>query len=164
MKMVGRLFGVLLLGWFATMAVAASVAMQRKRDAPPASDPDADSIELRAIFGPLEFASTAAAFRGGSVECWFGGGTIDLRGATLAPDGAYLRTTAVFGGASILVPDGWIVETHISGIGGAGDARGIDGADVAANPLAPKLVIEGPVAFGGFAIMSSDPRPEAAAI
>ena len=164
MKLFGRLFGVLLLGWFATMAVAASVALQRKREAPPASDPDADTIELRAIFAPLEFASTASAFRGGSVECWFGGGTIDLRGATLALEGANLRTTAVFGGASILVPDDWTVETRIAGIGGAGDTRGSDAAKAPADPTVPKLVIEGPVAFGGFAIMSNDPRPEAAAV
>ena len=164
MKVIGRLFGVLVLGWIATMAVAASVAMQKKREAPPVPDPDADKIELRAIFGPLEFVSTADAFRGGSVECWFGGGTIDLRGATLAPDGAYLRATAVFGGASILVPETWTVETHVNGIGGVGDTRGSDTDRGAADPMAPRLVIEGPVAFGGFAIMSSDPRPETASI
>ena len=160
MKGIARLFGVLLVGWFATMAVAASVALQRKREAPPASEPDADEIDLRAIFEPLEFRSTATAFRGGRIECWFGGGTIDLRDATLAPEGALLRTTAVFGGGQILVPDNWSVETHIVGIGGAGDTRGREATDTPADPLAPKLVLEGPVAFGGFAIMSSDPRGE----
>ena len=48
------------------------------------------------------------------------------------------------------------------GIGGAGDARSsAKTADEA--PLAPRLVIDGVVAFGGFGIMSSDARPEVVA-
>jgi hypothetical protein len=161
MKSMGKVFGLLVLVWFSTMAAAAAIAMQRKRNVLPVPEPDADEIELRAIFDALEFHSTAAAFRGGSIECWFGGGSVDLRDATLHPDGATLRTTAVFGGGQILVPDEWVVETHIAGIGGAGDARG----SAATRPSlgSPKLVIEGTVAFGGFGIMSSDPRAGAAA-
>jgi hypothetical protein len=122
-------------------------------------DPDADEIDLRTYFGPMDFASVSTAFRGGTVETWFGGGTIDLRGATLHPDGAHLRTTTVFGGGQILVPDSWVVETRISGIGGAGDVRGSAAATPQSDPTAPRLVVDGVVAFGGFGIMSQDPRP-----
>jgi hypothetical protein len=160
MKVIGRLVGVLLLGWFATVAVAAAVALQRRREAPPLPDPSADEIELRTIFGPVEFASTAPAFRGGSVEIWFGGGTLDLRNATLHPDGAHLRTTTVFGGGQILVPDSWVVETRVTGIGGIGDARGAAAATPESDPHAPRLVVEGIVAFGGFGILSRDPRDD----
>jgi predicted membrane protein len=155
----GRAIGILVALWFGTMAVAAAIAQQRKRTALPAPEPDADRIDLLAIFGPLDFRSTASAFQGGSVECWFGGGSIDLRDATLAPGGAYLRVTAVFGGGSILVPDEWDVEVHVVGIGGASDGR--PSAGTAREPSAPTLVIEGVVAFGGFAVLSSDPRTEA---
>ncbi len=158
MKVIGRLFGVLVLGWIAAMGIAASVALQKKREAPPVPDPGADEIDLRTYFGPMDFASVSTAFRGGSVETWFGGGTIDLRGATLHPDGAHLRTTTVFGGGQILVPDSWVVETRIIGIGGAGDVRGSAAATPESDPTAPRLVVDGFVAFGGFGIMSQDGR------
>jgi hypothetical protein len=90
----------------------------------------------------------------------FGGGTIDLRGATLHPDGAHLRTTTMFGGGQILVPTSWVVETAIVGLGGVGDVRGPEAATVESDPTAPRLVVDGVVAFGGFGIMSNDPRAE----
>ena len=161
MKVVGRLFGALVLSTFASMAVAATVALQRKKEAPPAPDADADEVDLRTYFGPLDFKSTSAAFRGGTVETMFGGGSIDLRGATLHPDGAHLRTTTLFGGGQILVPNSWVVETSIIGIGGVGDVRGDDAATAESDPTAPRLVVDGIVAFGGFGIMSQDPRDDA---
>jgi hypothetical protein len=89
----------------------------------------------------------------------FGGGTLDLRGATLDPNGAHLRTTTLFGGGEILVPESWIVETRIVGLGGVGDAR-TTAATAETDPTAPKLVIDGVVAFGGFGILSQDARAE----
>jgi hypothetical protein len=160
MKTIGRLFGLLLVTWFATMAVAASMAMQRKKAivAEPPDEAD-DEVALTAIFESLDFESHAPAFRGGTLECWFGGGSVDLRGATLDPAGATLTVKAIFGGGQILVPDSWVVESRVSGIGGTGDARQTASAEAAAG--APTLVIEGLVVFGGFGIMSRDPRPEA---
>jgi len=102
MRTIGRVLGLVLLGWLGTISVAATMAMQKKREAPAAPpDPSADEVDLRAIFESLEFTSTATAFRGGTIECWFGGGSVDLRGATLDPAGATLRVRAIFGGASI---------------------------------------------------------------
>ena len=103
-------------------------------------------------------SAASPAFRGGRVECWFGGGTLDLRGATLHPDGAVLHTQAIFGGGSVIVPPDWVVTTNVVGIGGAGDARG------ELVPLAgPQLTIEGTAVFGGWGILTSDPRVEAPA-
>ena len=124
MAILGRLVRLTLLAFVGVTAVSAVLALQRKRDAPPPPDPDADEIELVAIFDELDFRSEAQAFRGGRVECWFGGGTLDLRGATLHPDGAVLHTQAIFGGGSVIVPSDWVVTTNVVGIGGAGDARG----------------------------------------
>ena len=104
MAILGRLVRFTLLAFVGVTAVSAVLALQRKRDAPPPPDPDADEIELVAIFDELDFRSEAQAFRGGRVECWFGGGTLDLRGATLHPDGAVLHTQAIFGGGSVIVP------------------------------------------------------------
>jgi hypothetical protein len=155
-KMIGRLFGLLLFGWFSAMGAAAGIALQRKRDAPPPPDPGADEIDLVAAFEPVDFRSTSGAFRGGNVEVWFAGGSIDLRGATLAPGGATLRLTTVFGGGQLLVPEAWRVTTHLVGVGGVGDVR-----QASTDLDAPHLTLEGPVAFGGWGIMSHDPQTEA---
>ena len=66
-------------------------------------------VRLVAIFSPVAFHSTASAFRGGTLDCWYGGGIVDLRDATLDPAGARLEVKAVFGGAQIVVPatGGW---------------------------------------------------------
>ena len=103
-----------------------------------------------AIFGPLEFHSTSRNFRGGRLECWYGGGVLDLRDATLAPEGATLQVRAVFGGGQILVPADWRVVSTVSGMGGLQDIR--DAKGYAAD--APELVIEGTLIAGGFAVSS----------
>ena len=72
--------------------------------------------------------SRATSFRGGSLLCWFGGGTVDLRGATLDPAGARLTIRAIFGGGLLVVPDDWQVDLKVIGImGGVGDTRDMRG-------------------------------------
>ncbi len=150
--MLGRLVRaalLLLLGWFAFVMGAVVYAKVMGRDST-LPEPDADEIDLVATFAPLEFVSTAPSFRGGSVTTWFGGGTLDLRRAQLDPAGATIRANALFGGGNLVVPDDWRVETHLVGIGGAGDGRP-DG-----NPPAggPTLRLEGLAIFGGWGVTS----------
>ena len=99
---------------------------------------------------PLDFRSTSRNFRGGRLECWYGGGVLDLRDATLAPEGATLQVRAVFGGGQILVPADWKVVSTVRGMGGLQDIREAKG--YAAD--APELVIEGILIAGGFAVSS----------
>ena len=159
MKTLSRLIGLVVLAFFSFMAGAAVVAYQKRRDAVP-QDPKSDEVDLVANFGPLEFHSEAEAFRGGTVTTWFGGGTLDLRDATLDPSGATLHTSTVFGGGSLIVPEAWNVETKLMGIGGVGDGR----PQVERDPDAPTLRLEGTALFGGWAIASEpatgDGRPE----
>jgi hypothetical protein len=154
-RALGLLFGGLTL----TMIVGAIAAISmRGKLAPTATtDPDADEIVAVSIFGPLAFRSTAASFRGGTLDCWYGGGVLDLREATLGPAGATLRVRAVFGGGQILVPETWRVHPAVRGLGGVTDGRPV--ADRPAD--APQLTIEGTVVFGGFAVLSEMPAEEA---
>lgn len=157
-RLVGGLIRLAFTAWIAFFVGALAYAAARRRQAPPRPMEDSDEVALAAIFEPLEFRSTASAFRGGTVECWFGGGEIDLRRATLDPAGATLRTTFVFGGGSLIVPEEWRVDNRVVGIfGGAGDTRGGEPA-----PDAPTLVIEGVAIFGGLGIMSRSPRGDSA--
>jgi len=155
MRLLLRLISLLLLAWFTFMFSMLFRAYQRKATLPPLPDPSADTIELAVALGPLDFSSTATAFRGGTLECQFGGGTLDLRGATLDPAGAELRIELIFGGASLLVPPDWQVVNEVKGIGGVGDAR-----TTTATEGGPTLRIKGMVLFGGLGVMSRDPRTE----
>ena len=157
MRIIGRLLALLWLGLIATAIAGTIAARAAKRRIVPLDAPDADEIRLATIFEPMSFRSTAGAFRGGTIECWYGGGVVDLRRATLDPGGAHLDVKAVFGGGQIVVPESWRVTTKVLGIGGIGDAR-----SQAERPAdAPHLTIEGTAIFGGFGITSEISDKEA---
>ena len=147
---IKKIIGLGIVGMGAGMVAAAATAMNVKRSLVPTTDPSADEIVAVAIFEPLEFHSTSGNFRGGRLECWYGGGVLDLRDATLAPEGATLQVRAVFGGGQILVPADWKVVSTIRGMGGLQDIR--DAKGYAAD--APELVIEGILIGAGFAVQS----------
>jgi hypothetical protein len=154
MRGIGRLLAVLTAGMVASMVVAAIAAVSAKRHLVPVDDPEADEVQLVAIFDQLAFRSDARSFRGGSVDCWFGGGAVDLREATLDPDGATLRMRTIFGGGQIVVPGSWRVVNDIVVIaGGVADARPPEDR----SDDAPELRLEGVAAFGGFVITSELP-------
>jgi hypothetical protein len=155
--MLRRFIGLAVVGWISSMVAGAIAAVSVKRSLVPTTDEGDDEIVAVAIFGPLAFHSTARAFRGGVVECWYGGGVLDLRDATLAPEGATLRVRAVFGGGQILVPADWKVIASVRGLGGLSDVRPAKGY----SEDAPELVIEGILIAGGFAVMSALDEDEA---
>jgi hypothetical protein len=148
--MLGRLFRLVVIGWFVGMITAAFAALSVRRRLSPTLDESADEITAVAIFAPLAFHSTSQAFRGGEVECWYGGGVIDLRDAKLAPEGATLRVRAIFGGGQILVPASWKVASRVTGLGGIQDLRAAQGHAA----IDPEFVIEGTLFAGGFAVSS----------
>lgn len=152
MRLIGRLVMVI-IGSVVVAAIGAAVAAQSaKRRIVPTRDPAADEVTLAAIFEPIDFRSSATAFRGGTLDCWYGGGVVDLRGATLDPAGAHLRIRTVFGGGQLIVPDDWDVDLDVTAIaGGVGDAR-----PSRVRPIeAPRLRITGLALCGGLGITSS---------
>lgn len=150
MSAVGRVTALFTGGLMLASIAGAIAARAAKHRIVTVDDPDADEIRLAAIFEPLSFSGTASSFRGGTIDCWYGGGVIDLRGATLDPAGARLQVRAIFGGAQIVVPETWSITTKVVGIGGVGDGR----PRVEHLPGAPHLLIEGVALFGGFGVTS----------
>lgn len=148
---IGRLIRLAIIGWIVGMVVGMVSALSVKRRIVPTTDEAAEEVELAAIFGPLNFHSTSSAFRGGLLEAWYGGGVLDLRDATLAPEGATLRVRAIFAGAQVVVPVDWKIVSRISGMGGVSDMRENKGDAIDA----PELVIEGTVFAGGIAVVSA---------
>jgi hypothetical protein len=149
-RIIAALFGLI-----ATVAIGAAVAAaSRKREIVPLDDEDANEVRLVAIFAPVAFHSTASAFRGGTLDCWYGGGIIDLRDATLDEAGAHLEVKAVFGGAQIVIPRDWRVEIDVNGVGGARDVRPARELPV----TAPLLTVSGTVVLGGIGVSSDIPQ------
>jgi hypothetical protein len=151
MTPVLRLIRVVAFAMVAGSILAALAATGIRKRMPSIDDPTADEIRLLAAFGPLYFHSRSTALRGGTADCMFGGGAIDLRDAMLDPSGARLEVRAIFGGAQIVVPDNWIVTAVVPGVGGVQDLR----PKVERAPDAPHLTIEGLAFFGGFTVTSN---------
>jgi hypothetical protein len=157
MRIIGRLIALLWSGLLLALILGMFAALAAKRRIVPEEAPDADEVRLAAIFGPINFQSKATSFRGGTLDCWYGGGVVDLRDAVLDAAGAHLRVRAVFGGGQIVVPETWRVNSTVVGIGGLGDAR----PRIERASDAPHLTIEGQAMFGGFAVMSEISEAEA---
>ena len=135
------------LGAWAGMATTAALV---KRMLPSRGDAQSDEVSLVAIYDGIELASTATAFRGGSMLAWFGGIEVDLSNATLAPD-ARLSLGALFGGIQVTVPAGWrVVSTARSFAGGVSDR-----VPEPEDPDAPTLTLESMAAFGGIDVRAS---------
>ncbi len=136
---------------FALISVA--IALVVKRTHPSVGDEDSDELDLVTIFDELKLKSRATSFRGGSWITMFGGGELDLRGATLDPSGATLRVRALSGGGDIKIPDSWNVELDSKAVmGGVGTQR----PGATDDPYAPTLRIEVRALMGGFGITSGD--------
>ena len=153
MKFIARAIAAVFGAFLVATAAGAIALAATRRQTVEVAEPDENEVRLTAILGPLGFASTAPAFRGGTIDTWYGGGIVDLRGATLDPAGATLRVRAIFGGAQLAVPAEWNVVSAVRGVGGTGDTR-----PATERPVdAPTLRIEGFVLFGGFGVVSEVP-------
>jgi hypothetical protein len=153
-RLLGLALGVVLIGSIAS-AVAAALLKGRLESH---AEPDDDEIDFVAIYEGRDLRSTASAFRGGSVLTLYGGGTVDLRGATLDPAGATLELRAVFGGIRLVVPETWRVDLATIGIiGGVGDGRDQDRVALDA----PTLRLTGYACFGGAGVVSEAPDLDA---
>jgi hypothetical protein len=139
------------LGAWVGMVTAAALV---KRALPSRGSEESDEVTLVSIFDGIELESRARSFRGGSMLAWCGGVSVDLRGATLAPD-ARLTIGALFGGVDVQVPPGWRVVSTARAIAG-GVADHIPEPE---DPDAPTLTIESTAAFGGVSIRTSTAEP-----
>jgi hypothetical protein len=148
--LLALVFGLFLVGGAAT-ALAAVYAKGRVESH---GGEDDDEFDLVTIYSGRDFASRAKALRRWSALSWFGGGTVDLRGATLDPAGASGTTRSIFGGLRVVVPETWRIEDDTIAIfGGVGDGRKTDRIDESQ----PVLHLDGFAIFGGIGIVSEAP-------
>ena len=107
----------------------------------------ADTLNMFTLFAGRTYAAHSRQFQGGESTTLFGGTEIDLRTATLPPEGATLHITVLFGGTDIYVPPDMPVDMNITPVfGGADDERQYRPM---VDPGAPVLRIRGEAFFGG---------------
>ena len=150
LRSLTRLIGLAFLAGLVIPPIAALMTKRRYADEGRGTfKADADELDTALIFEGGEYASTAPSFTGGELLTWYGGGRLDLRAATIAPEGADLRIRAIFGGVQLIVPPTWRVEatTTTPMMGGIANMT-----TTPEDPDAPVLRISTLAVFGGVAI------------
>ncbi|MET0635893.1 MAG: LiaF domain-containing protein [Chitinophagaceae bacterium] len=110
-----------------------------------------DYIDSTCIFSGNKKIILSKNFRGGDLVNIFGGCEVDLTQADMTVP-AVLEVTAIFGGATLIVPSNWAIQSEaVTIFGGISDKRKM--------PLltdGPKktLVLKGTMIFGGMEIKS----------
>lgn len=108
-----------------------------------------DLLRVNAIFGGVQKSVISKHFKGGQLNCVFGGAELNLDRAELQGK-AVLDINAIFGGVELRVPADWVVRSEITAIlGGVEDGRPATEADPESGRV---LVLKGLCAFGGVEI------------
>jgi len=111
-----------------------------------------DIIDDVNIFSGSEQQINSQNFLGGKITSIFGGSTIDLTKANLAPGSNIIDILCIFGGAKIIIPTDWKLKIEtVSIFGGVSDKRKMPETATANKN---ELVIKGFVLFGGCDIKS----------
>ena len=112
------------------------------------SEAETDSVNTLVAFGARQVTSRSRAFRGGSVNVFFGTLDLDLQEAEPAPD-ARIGATVAFAGLDVTVPEGWQVTTRGIPLFGVWDnTTSRDGIP----EDAPTLTINALILFGGLEV------------
>lgn len=104
-----------------------------------------DSFDEFAILSGIETNIQSQDFKGGKATAILGGIEVDLRGAKLNNNEAFIDVTALMGGVDIYVPQDWRVEVEGTPILGGWSNKTKFNND----PNAPVLKIKCFVMFGG---------------
>lgn len=110
-----------------------------------------DIIDTVNIFSGTKKVILSKNFKGGDIVNIFGGSEIDFTQADLSTP-AILEVTAIFGGATLIVPSNWAIKSEaVTIFGGIGDKRKF--TTLTESP-AKTLVLKGTMIFGGMEIKS----------
>lgn len=110
-----------------------------------------DIIDSTCIFSGSKKVILSKNFKGGDIVNVFGGSEIDLMQADINGT-AVLEVTAIFGGATLIVPSNWAIKSEaVTIFGGISDKRKFAALS---EPSTKTLVLKGTMIFGGMEIKS----------
>ncbi|MET0461708.1 MAG: DUF5668 domain-containing protein [Chitinophagaceae bacterium] len=110
-----------------------------------------DVIDTTCIFSGSKKVILSKNFKGGDIVNIFGGSEVDFMQADINGT-AVLEITAIFGGATLIVPSNWAIKSEaVTIFGGIGDKRKFAAL---AEPATKTLVLKGTMIFGGIEIKS----------
>jgi predicted membrane protein len=107
---------------------------------------DGDMINEDVVFWGIDKKITSKSFKGGEINCIFGGGKLDISDAGISKDGADLEVNCIFGGLDVIVPEKCKVISDGTGVFGGWDVKTKEGKE------GPELRITGSAVFGGVEI------------
>lgn len=107
-----------------------------------------DHIDEFVIMGGIKTNNRSESFKGGRITAIMAGVEIDLRGAKVYNNEAYLDIEAIMGGVEIIVPEDWRVEVRGTPIAGGWSNK----TKYRNDPNAPLLKINCFALFGGIEI------------
>jgi hypothetical protein len=110
---------------------------------------DEDSFERGATLSGLKLSVQSQRFRSGHITAVMSGVMLDLRDATLSPEGATISVQSALSGIDILVPASWDVVCDVDAVWG-----GVNGNRVPGRPAlgGPRLTVKGMVVAGGLRV------------
>jgi len=106
-------------------------------------------IDTNSVFGGSKKKVMSKDFKGGEINCVFGGNDLDFMQADINGT-ATLDVNVVFGGAKLLVPNHWKVQSNVDCAFGAVEDKRRDATEVSDKTL----ILKGSVVFGGIEIKS----------
>jgi predicted membrane protein len=109
-----------------------------------------DIIDIVSIFGSAKKNILSKNFKGGEVVNFFGGSEINLHQADINGP-VLLDMTQVFGGAKLIVPSNWRIQSELVSVFGGVDDKRMAHANIDPNKV---LVLKGTCVFGGLEIKS----------
>ena len=130
---------------------AVGQALARRRTV---GDERSDEFAIAAYLGGVQRSCKATALRRGAVSVCCGGVDLDLREATLAPEGATLDLSATWGGVNVVVPRAWKVVVEDRSVLGGVDARVTPPEELPDD--APRLGVSITARLGGVALKAAD--------
>ena len=140
-----RILKRIAIGWLILMGANVVASLVVRKAVPSYGGEADDEVSMVASMSGIEFASTARALRSVAIVAYMGGVKLDLTRAAIV-DGALISVRSIMGGAEIIVPEGWRVETTSTSFMG--------GVDNTTNPdsepeTAPLLVVDVTAVMGG---------------
>jgi predicted membrane protein len=109
-----------------------------------------NTIDINTVFGGTKKKVMSKDFKGGEVNTVFGGNDIDFSQADINGT-AKLEANIAFGGAKLIVPAHWKIQSEVDCAFGSVEDKRRDSPEVAENKT---LILKGSVVFGSIEIKS----------